>query len=814
MPLESTRWNGGDTGEDVHILRGQAGPDLSARLVVKQVGVAAVFANAVPAGVAVTFTGLFAGAPAAHGASVAAASGVVTATALPVILPPLLPPPVLRNFLIEATVTEGAVVMRQHIRVHIHNALTDVWITPSSLTVRQNATAVRLSVMARFDDGVIGDITDWALLPAAHLSRLQWQASTPLSCNVAADGTLAPLIIGGPFRVDVGVGAAPFVAAFSANANVTVAAPWSTPTTLTFVSGAGAARVATAPNLLFLPDGFTSRADFDRFVRQVVTKLTSRQVLRPFDLLANELNFWSAWVPSVDAGISTRAELGAVTRTSGANRRQSEVPYPEAPPAAAATWTLEQLIHQVGLPIPSDAGRPLTGGVDPILPEWVTLFGAQVTAARVTGVYADWLALHQRTFIDDRNTAFRMFTGSRPRVREVPHRRVSLGIETADLDVFLNQLTFPAQGRIGVTWGGGAGGPAGLTPGKDSQLICILSLTARNGGSNHGHFFAVALGVAPDHLTSAAAAPSRGRALVAPAVPARPLLDTVGSVGHESAHSLTLLDEYGGAATTPAGTTFPNDANVQEDTAVRVGANLVGANIKWRWHRIEHAGVTASPVIVMGANFRVDLRAGHAAGFAVGNVIRLRTRPLLSSTVSAELEIVSIAADAIELRDGTGAFAPVIATFAAGSVFMRVVRSTVAPNPEQRLVAASVEAHLNGQPHPLNAPRVPAAGRVCTPNNADMLPATFINAALQARVAAAHPRFSAWLVGLYEGGATFSCGTFHPTGTCLMRQIEIATVSGTLYQFCTVCRYALVDLLDPRQHGVIDRDYAPRYPDP
>jgi hypothetical protein len=34
------------------------------------------------------------------------------------------------------------------------------------------------------------------------------------------------------------------------------------------------------------------------------------------------------------------------------------------------------------------------------------------------------------------------------------------------------------------------------------------------------------------------------------------------------------------------------------------------------------------------------------------------------------------------------------------------------------------------------------------------------------------------------------------------------------YRFCPVCRYILVDRLDPSQHGAIDRDYDPRYAQP
>ena len=32
------------------------------------------------------------------------------------------------------------------------------------------------------------------------------------------------------------------------------------------------------------------------------------------------------------------------------------------------------------------------------------------------------------------------------------------------------------------------------------------------------------------------------------------------------------------------------------------------------------------------------------------------------------------------------------------------------------------------------------------------------------------------------------------------------------YQFCPVCRYAMVDLLDPTLHGRMDDLYQPRYP--
>ena len=39
-------------------------------------------------------------------------------------------------------------------------------------------------------------------------------------------------------------------------------------------------------------------------------------------------------------------------------------------------------------------------------------------------------------------------------------------------------------------------------------------------------------------------------------------------------------------------------------------------------------------------------------------------------------------------------------------------------------------------------------------------------------------------------------------------------VADVAYRFCPVCRYILVDRIDPSQHGLIDADYQPHYAEP
>jgi hypothetical protein len=42
---------------------------------------------------------------------------------------------------------------------------------------------------------------------------------------------------------------------------------------------------------------------------------------------------------------------------------------------------------------------------------------------------------------------------------------------------------------------------------------------------------------------------------------------------------------------------------------------------------------------------------------------------------------------------------------------------------------------------------------------------------------------------------------------------EIPGAAGQIYQFCHVCRYIMVDNIDPTKHGIIDEDYEKRVPE-
>jgi hypothetical protein len=127
------------------------------------------------------------------------------------------------------------------------------------------------------------------------------------------------------------------------------------------------------------------------------------------------------------------------------------------------------------------------------------------------------------------------------------------------------------------------------------------------------------------------------------------------------------------------------------------------------------------------------------------------------------------------------------------------------------LVHKRIRDRIDTTHNPLNAkdgdpPNRPCPGQAPTPTGATNFPGG---------VAPKRPRFSSWIVGLYENAAEFDCDVYRPTGICIMRQrlyFDPDVGRERAYQFCPVCRYAMVDLIDPSKHGPIDRDYHPRYP--
>ena len=495
MSLVSLLW-ANTSGSDIHLLPGLVSPELKRLLragdlntATNDVEVKQLFNMT---GLSVTFSAQLAGGPAGHGITMSTTTGEVTVDSDAMKG---------HSFLITATATQGTDTATARIRVNIHGAIDQLWLTPKVLTVRKGAKNMRLSVLAQFDDGVIGDITNWSPFekpggPADHTyvrpknsddRVLAWESEIMSGTSIVKvdpdTGVLDATGESGITKVTVRRQGGQ-----AASASVVCAKPWSTPVKLTHISGPGVKQVNFVPNILFLPDGFQDgdKNEYERLVRFVVTRLSTRNRTRPFQAFTGRINYFMGWVPSPDPGISVLNELYQNKKDKAGENRGVELP--SVARRAPDKWQLDDLINAIGLPTPK--GDPIISTPDgDRLTTWQSLYGPDVTKPRVQRLFADWLDRNDRLLLNERDTAFHMAFGDRPALDGTTYDRgIAINprrLHEDDFNTFLDSL----QGPKGETFGN----PLWST-GKDKRLIVILCRSTRHGGLNNGQTIGVSLG--------------------------------------------------------------------------------------------------------------------------------------------------------------------------------------------------------------------------------------------------------------------------------------------------------------------------------
>lgn len=69
------------------------------------------------------------------------------------------------------------------------------------------------------------------------------------------------------------------------------------------------------------------------------------------------------------------------------------------------------------------------------------------------------------------------------------------------------------------------------------------------------------------------------------------------------------------------------------------------------------------------------------------------------------------------------------------------------------------------------------------------------------------PCKQASLVGLFEGGATWTGLVYRPSGTCKMRTSQRGEEHG---EYCFVCKWLITQRVDPGKHHIVDKKFYPR----
>jgi len=631
------------------------------------------------------------------------------------------------------------------------------------------------------------------------------------------------------------------------------------------------ADIKTSRNFLFLSEGFTKeqKGIFYELVQSIAYKLSKSQLTKPLNLLSQWFGYWAVFVesPSDEGGVSllndfrTYKHLGTLKGTGTKN-----IPFPNSGDEQDGIWTLDRLVFECGMPIPADGATDLERKKE----EWSIAYDINIPddpddpiiEEKWQDLYKEWQKWGNRRMADERDTAFGLAYGSYPIVSEYTSPRTILfhpyRSTREELDEFLSQITFRFDDQVipvGEVWGKDNNGKKG----DDYDKLLFLCAGSPDGGTE-SDIIALSISDKSSVKLEPSAVGNISVKIKPYAAMAIVSSELYGTVAHEIAHNLGLDDEYGERPhVTPEDEEDLKDiiGNSQLDSTLRDDAGRLDPDkISWKWHRIEKAGillkdaepqVNTDPVVI---KIEIDQSQDEKKQFKLDDIVRLRGSDLLArdNRVSKKLKITDIK----EVTEGAGSstireltlqliedeeFDPFIfypIWFPIGSTLFLPRKGKGPGGPELFLVAPVILDHIRMSNGPLNAPKGDESDRACDPSELrenekerDILIAT--NLPDEDQMPKKRPIYRSYYVGLYESGSRFYCGVYHPSGACLMnsnhpikvydrkgRRITRDKKSGrripSLYNFCPVCQYILVDSIDPLLHPIIDDDYGRRYP--
>lgn len=746
----------------------------------------------------------------------------------------------IHNFILgaQAQLASGASTGRVNLRVHIHDRVRRCWLTPSPLSIYRGGAGQRFTLLAEFEtDGqpeppLIGDLSwaagvTWTATPASGISftstgNIKTTAATALG-TVKVTATL-PAHLGGhtsePAEAEVVLG-------FDEQPQRHYQA--------VLRSGPGSARLMDVPNILLLSEGFQQgqEPDWDTLIGTLVDDLALTPALRPFDLFVGKgsVNIWSLFLPSRDRGSSVLHELRIPPEQSTWPLASEGMPLTRYNPHVLDVGSV---LYQLGLPVRSDAlpADPAAQKAAAIakFAEWnlLTGFNLDPNDAFRFDTWKSWTQWSTRTLADERDTLLGVSFGVRPMAMNSAVNRLSkfhpFRVGRAELDKLLEKITDGDGPLIGQVWG---------PNGKDRSLVVALIGGGHRGGTESSdNLTSVSIHADPTIRVDKVDDPSKSlRVSVVPYELPRSILwgqprmevAELGTLVHELGHAFGLGDEYveAGFFGKPRGSSSANLTLESElvNPASAVGDKLVGDKLRWRWPRILKAALLSDAPWLGGTSASADivlpLRRGAKFMFKNGDVVYLRRRPLrgtvdkklVLAVPSVPLVVTSDdqVGDQIIVRTQDGSNLNV-ADFPSAPgrepiVFFAVPPPAYAAARQETfadLTPLVIRDHITKTGLPLNR---------LTKNTCEKLDDAQ-RAALDNAPEEVNPFWLRTWVGAFDGGAQHPCGIFHPSPQCIMRGHSATTL------FCPVCRYVLVDAVDPALHAEMDKDYAVGYVEP
>jgi hypothetical protein len=297
---------------------------------------------------------------------------------------------------------------------------------------------------------------------------------------------------------------------------------------------------------------------------------------------------------------------------------------------------------------------------------------------------------------------------------------------------------------------------------------------------------------------------------------------------HELSHSLGLGDEYVERDKewpfNPS--TLDDELNLQPEVEAQTNDKIDGARIRWNWHRVRKGAVIGGDPTATATGFRIPVIIGQGLQFAPDDTLLLRFRrpgQLLAkafditqgSGLAGPVKVAApIERDAVNVSVPPGTMltlATLKTSFPPGSLLFLPVKAPTSvfdatSYPFAEMVAKNVKDLITHNHDVLFHQATGDARTDDIKEDRDIqhpdldgitppLPASFSG------------KDQAKIVGLYEGGDQYANGVFHATGRCIMRNPHVGS-----HEFCAVCRYIMVDFVNPFRHFEIDLDYDKIYP--
>ena len=747
-------------------------------------------------------------------------------------------------------------------RIQVHDTIQDWWFGNSSITTAKDANIAHSqpSLYALFSDDpsktdLVGDITGHGFVALS--------SNDPAFFSVNADGRLQGLQehtqkkLSGTFLGK------------TKELTVAIVDYGKSRMALEYVQIPDVNHLDTMHNILFIAEGFRDRDDdrdkFNKIVTQVTDEMLSKPRHAPYNLLQGSFNVWKAYEPSTEHCVTCGYRINDA---AAGNLPQGEpIPYLGRVSSNPNAYTVEELVHIVGLPLRGES-RSTTDlknlwnsqslqRFDPSTTTWVSNFDP----ARVDDdLVATWKGQTSTGILQARDTFFGLYLGARPgdrfynvsstivdppatdspadaKLAPFIHRMYewfdvyvprNLGPDPRrhppelyagnqenlgnSILAYINNLKnpFSPDPNVGRQW---VPDPTGTTFKRSRGLVALITNDALDGGTNFNALTITANTLNVYTRVGFEFAGSGTEKIMRRTPPDSIALDVHGiinTVAHEFGHSFHLDDEYEefiGDHSDSVGdydnTCVLSDVNL--DAAFATDRKIDPDKVKWMdLPRIELSDVLLRDSEDDGSSMKVmidkrfiprwaEAKAQNKKAYLRKIEIAPNGRQLPFAAGDTNY-LVNLDIENVDVNEGTVSLGGLelpshpLPVFPAGSVLFLPLRDS-----SGNLIFV-VEKKV-----------IDTLKLINLPLNKDQ-DTRHLNSQADDPVDIANfkpPCKSYKLVGLYEGGSRWTGMVYRPAGLCKMRDQKGG-------EFCHVCKYLIVNRVDPGNHALMDKKYYPK----